>query len=604
MRAGEPVFMPGTIFTNVLLADEINRTPPRTQSALLEAMQERNVTVEGRVHRLPGPVPRDRDAEPVRAGGRLPAPGVAARPVPLQDRARLLRRRARGRDAPPPPHRRHPGHARRDHAAARDRRAGQGPAGARRDGDVAGDRAGTSSASSARPASSTASSSAPARAPRSTSRARARRAPASRAATRSRWTTSATSRRTCSDTVSSAPATRRLTGPWPRRSSTRSCSSPTAAASPGASARTRAGRRRVLRDRVEAGVGSRHGDSRDRGVGAPAARVGRAGRAAPGGPHGRRLRRLAEAGLGHGLAGRGGRDGDRRRGRRRRRLARATREWPRSRRGRATAARGKGVGSALYRALAEWALERGCIELQTVVDEDDPESLRWAERHGFRETGRNTRLVLDLDGVTPPAIDPPAGITVAPWASLPGIEAGLYRVYCEAEPDIPGEGGNVLPSLEEWLADDMDGASDRRDAVFVALAGAEVVGYAKLSIPPEGSDTAFHDLAGVRREWRRRGIAGALKRAQIAWAKEQWIPTSRDGQRGAQRPDQTPQREARLPRRAGPHRAPHDARRLRVAERDPRPTGDPKPQPGPGQGARLKPRPCPRHRHRPRSRSL
>ncbi|MGL6278409.1 MAG: AAA family ATPase [Gaiella sp.] len=54
-RAGEPHFIPGTIFTNVLLADEINRTPPRTQSALLEAMQERSVTVEGRVHRLPDP---------------------------------------------------------------------------------------------------------------------------------------------------------------------------------------------------------------------------------------------------------------------------------------------------------------------------------------------------------------------------------------------------------------------------------------------------------------------------------------------------------------------------------------------------------------------
>ncbi len=184
-------------------------------------------------------------------------------------------------------------------------------------------------------------------------------------------------------------------------------------------------------------------------------------------------------------------------------------------------ARGKGVGSALYRALAEWALERGCIELHTIVAEDDPESLRWAERHGFREIGRNTRLVLDLAGVTTTSLDPPAGITVASWAERPGIESGLYRVYCEAEPDIPGEGGNTLPSLEEWLADDMDGASDRRDAVFVALAGGEVVGYAKLSIPPEGGDTAFHDLAGVRREWRRRGIAGALKRAQIAWAKEQ-----------------------------------------------------------------------------------
>ena len=55
IRAGEHVFLPGVVFTNVLLADEINRTPPRTQAALLEAMQERQVTVEGKPHRLPDP---------------------------------------------------------------------------------------------------------------------------------------------------------------------------------------------------------------------------------------------------------------------------------------------------------------------------------------------------------------------------------------------------------------------------------------------------------------------------------------------------------------------------------------------------------------------
>jgi len=55
IRGGEKVFVPGVVFTNVLLADEINRTPPRTQAALLEAMQERQVTVEGRAHKLPDP---------------------------------------------------------------------------------------------------------------------------------------------------------------------------------------------------------------------------------------------------------------------------------------------------------------------------------------------------------------------------------------------------------------------------------------------------------------------------------------------------------------------------------------------------------------------
>jgi MoxR-like ATPase len=55
VRMGEPVFFQGALFTNVLLADEINRTPPRTQASLLEAMQERHVTVDGKTHWLPKP---------------------------------------------------------------------------------------------------------------------------------------------------------------------------------------------------------------------------------------------------------------------------------------------------------------------------------------------------------------------------------------------------------------------------------------------------------------------------------------------------------------------------------------------------------------------
>jgi MoxR-like ATPase len=54
-RAGELVFERGAIFTNVLLADEINRTPPRVQAGLLEAMQERHVTVRGRTYFIDPP---------------------------------------------------------------------------------------------------------------------------------------------------------------------------------------------------------------------------------------------------------------------------------------------------------------------------------------------------------------------------------------------------------------------------------------------------------------------------------------------------------------------------------------------------------------------
>ena len=54
-RSAEMVFRPGPVFTQLLLADEINRTPPKTQAALLEAMGEGQVSVDGQTRRLPSP---------------------------------------------------------------------------------------------------------------------------------------------------------------------------------------------------------------------------------------------------------------------------------------------------------------------------------------------------------------------------------------------------------------------------------------------------------------------------------------------------------------------------------------------------------------------
>ena len=73
-RAGETIFRQGSVFTNVLLADEINRTPPRTQAALLEAMQERHVTVEGRTHWLPVPFMVIATQNPYEQAGIFPLP--------------------------------------------------------------------------------------------------------------------------------------------------------------------------------------------------------------------------------------------------------------------------------------------------------------------------------------------------------------------------------------------------------------------------------------------------------------------------------------------------------------------------------------------------
>jgi MoxR-like ATPase len=74
LRDRELVFRPGPVFTNVLLADEINRTPPKTQAALLEAMQEGQVTIDGEGHPLPRPFLVVATQNPLEYEGTYPLP--------------------------------------------------------------------------------------------------------------------------------------------------------------------------------------------------------------------------------------------------------------------------------------------------------------------------------------------------------------------------------------------------------------------------------------------------------------------------------------------------------------------------------------------------
>ncbi|MDN6794911.1 MAG: MoxR family ATPase [Propionibacterium sp.] len=86
-------FRPGPVFTNLLLADEINRTPPKTQSALLEAMEEHQVTVDGQTHRLDDPFMVIATQNPVEYEGTYPLPEaqldrfLLKLDLPLPDRA-------------------------------------------------------------------------------------------------------------------------------------------------------------------------------------------------------------------------------------------------------------------------------------------------------------------------------------------------------------------------------------------------------------------------------------------------------------------------------------------------------------------------------------
>ena len=74
LRGGELVFRAGPVFTNLLLADEINRTPPKTQAALLEAMQEHQVSVEGEPRPLPEPFFVIATQNPIEYEGTYPLP--------------------------------------------------------------------------------------------------------------------------------------------------------------------------------------------------------------------------------------------------------------------------------------------------------------------------------------------------------------------------------------------------------------------------------------------------------------------------------------------------------------------------------------------------
>ena len=83
----------GPVFCNFLLADEINRAPAKVQSALLEVMQERQVTIGKETYPVPAPFLVHGDAEPDRVRGHLPAARGAGRPLHAQGARRLPGRR-------------------------------------------------------------------------------------------------------------------------------------------------------------------------------------------------------------------------------------------------------------------------------------------------------------------------------------------------------------------------------------------------------------------------------------------------------------------------------------------------------------------------------
>jgi MoxR-like ATPase len=112
LATGEPAFRPGPVFTGLLLADEINRTPPKTQAALLEAMAEGQVSVDGVTRPLPRPYVVLATDNPIEYEGTYPLPEaqldrfiarVSLGYLDAEGEAEMVRRRLARGSAPPAP---------------------------------------------------------------------------------------------------------------------------------------------------------------------------------------------------------------------------------------------------------------------------------------------------------------------------------------------------------------------------------------------------------------------------------------------------------------------------------------------------------------------
>ena len=110
MQSGRFEFRGGPVFTNLLLGDEINRTPPKTQAALLEAMAERQVSIDGVTHRLPEPFLVLATDNPIEYEGTYPLPEaqldrfalrLELKYLSAEDETTMLRRRLQRGSAPP-----------------------------------------------------------------------------------------------------------------------------------------------------------------------------------------------------------------------------------------------------------------------------------------------------------------------------------------------------------------------------------------------------------------------------------------------------------------------------------------------------------------------
>jgi GNAT superfamily N-acetyltransferase len=172
--------------------------------------------------------------------------------------------------------------------------------------------------------------------------------------------------------------------------------------------------------------------------------------------------------------------------------------------------RRRGVGTAVLRLLAGQAAGMGFGVAGANVA--DPGSARFAERYGFTEVDREVEQVRAIGDEPAPRV--PDGVVIVPVSERPELWRAAYGTVGKQAFQDMATVSALDVTLEQWERDWITS----QDATFIALAGGEVIGCAGLMPDPDSPWRAEHALTAVRRDWRRRGVAAALKRSTLAWA--------------------------------------------------------------------------------------
>jgi GNAT superfamily N-acetyltransferase len=180
--------------------------------------------------------------------------------------------------------------------------------------------------------------------------------------------------------------------------------------------------------------------------------------------------------------------------------------------------RRQGIGSALLAVNAEHAQAMGKSAMYTYASEGRPATLEFLRNRGFAEVERSKHAALELAGLERPEVAPPPGMEITTLAERPDLARAVYEVDAEAVRDIPGEQPLEAVAYDEWRSFSLDAPGTPAEACFIALADGEAVGWASLELLAARAGVAVHHMTGVKRAWRGRGVASALKRATIAWA--------------------------------------------------------------------------------------